>query len=1020
MDVARSLSTSPQPAATPEPHYRLSRLISPQPSASLRPPSIITRSVSAGLPFAFKSKDKEKEKEKEKEIPDLAMPGERVSSRFGFNSIRKKRSLASLLSNNDSSRPPSRSAIPAIMLTRDALSSSSGRGSSSATPPGVSPIDEAPTKYNGKLPMPPRVDSPEEDPDLDADGRTKFVEKTTFHTRRRMKLHPYSNVPYMQSYEPTALQNEQYTQRLLRRLLPASSPTFHDYGKRPPASALDLGCGTGQWLLDAARMWPHTHFTGLDIVNVALGALEGLHNVHLVRGDFLNFALPFADGAFELVRLANVTLAIPRPRWEDVLREAHRVLALGGRLELVDDQTFFPYGDVPAEEADLEEEEDSVAELPPSQSPLPSQSPSTPHALPPVPPSTPAEPTSGFFDSSGEEDDDSDDSVPERSDEEDVASKHSHSDEDDTASTLVGDASDRGSITSAKKAIADRRSFADHKPFTGIESLMIAIPPPLDSADVVDIVVGDEDALPLTPVPADAQSDIVATPTPTATTASRDPISAALTSTFARTSTSSAASTSTSSTADSDAASLTSTSTPADAPYPSWKTQRAAARVLEGVFSDMLAGNYDVHLRPAEFADALLARVFVGGRVEPPGSWHLKLAPCELAGRKGGEVRRGEHEEAARRKGVKNWMMTIEWGEDEYHREGKERKKKEKLGKKLPAPIPIPQGLAPKAAARLEDDEDYFSEDEEDFADEEDDDDELVIAPHTPTDSKPRTPGGGASTWVAPSEWEGPAALVSSPSEDASTKSITAATSSCTITAATSAQTIRPAVRAQTIKAPPHTRTLSHSSVHSHSRSLSRTLSHSHSPSPSPAPSHTHFPPPLAASRTHTRGGSTGSYSSSATADARTAAGKVQHPGLILWPATFIPLSPMELEMHACKHVHTLLGCKPALGEYVARFADPATGRRVVSEEQFEDALWEYECFRRPRFNWPELPDTRLDAEVDADLPTPASATGRHSNDRDLSGAPTQAEREQEGPFGRHELTHVRTVRVFSAVKGDA
>jgi hypothetical protein len=69
-----------------------------------------------------------------------------------------------------------------------------------------------------------------------------------------------------------------------------------------------------------------------------------------------------------------------------------------------------------------------------------------------------------------------------------------------------------------------------------------------------------------------------------------------------------------------------------------------------------------------------------------------------------------------------------------------------------------------------------------------------------------------------------------------------------------------------------------------------------------------------------------------------------QSPGLLLWPATFLPLSPSELEMHACKHVHTLLGCKPALVEFIETFVDEH-GARLVSDEEFQQALWDYEWY---------------------------------------------------------------------------
>jgi len=64
--------------------------------------------------------------------------------------------------------------------------------------------------------------------------------------------------------------SEQHTHALLRRLSPKGSPTFFDYGNHPPARVLDLGCGQGDWVVDAARTWNShdTRVTGLDLVNV--------------------------------------------------------------------------------------------------------------------------------------------------------------------------------------------------------------------------------------------------------------------------------------------------------------------------------------------------------------------------------------------------------------------------------------------------------------------------------------------------------------------------------------------------------------------------------------------------------------------------------------------------------------------------------------------------------------------------------------------------------------------------------
>jgi len=35
---------------------------------------------------------------------------------------------------------------------------------------------------------------------------------------------------------------------------------------RGPSKVLDLGCGTGSWIVNATVHWKDTHFVGLDIV----------------------------------------------------------------------------------------------------------------------------------------------------------------------------------------------------------------------------------------------------------------------------------------------------------------------------------------------------------------------------------------------------------------------------------------------------------------------------------------------------------------------------------------------------------------------------------------------------------------------------------------------------------------------------------------------------------------------------------------------------------------------------------
>ena len=64
-------------------------------------------------------------------------------------------------------------------------------------------------------------------------------------------------------------------------------------------------------------------------------------------------------------------------------------------------------------------------------------------------------------------------------------------------------------------------------------------------------------------------------------------------------------------------------------------------------------------------------------------------------------------------------------------------------------------------------------------------------------------------------------------------------------------------------------------------------------------------------------------------------------PGLILWPSTFIPMDHTEVEIHASKHLRTLLSCK----NFLTQYAIEASEDERVDEELVSEALWEYERF---------------------------------------------------------------------------
>ncbi|KAJ7654603.1 hypothetical protein DFH06DRAFT_1047341 [Mycena polygramma] len=159
----------------------------------------------------------------------------------------------------------------------------------------------------------------------------------------------------LDAYDAGLIENDRQTLELLRKLNSTNTPSFHNYGGRPPQAVLDLGCGAGHWMLDAAMAWRNsgTQIFGMDMVDITKGLWPIAHrhgiadNLKFVRGNFVKQALPFPDASFQLVRMANLALCMPQEKWEFVLDQVWRVLAVGGRLEFIDDHVFFPYGKPP-------------------------------------------------------------------------------------------------------------------------------------------------------------------------------------------------------------------------------------------------------------------------------------------------------------------------------------------------------------------------------------------------------------------------------------------------------------------------------------------------------------------------------------------------------------------------------------------------------------------------------------------------------------------------------------------------
>ncbi|RUP48683.1 hypothetical protein BC936DRAFT_144182 [Jimgerdemannia flammicorona] len=87
---------------------------------------------------------------------------------------------------------------------------------------------------------------------------------------------------------------------------------------RRGASVLDIGCGSGSWIMDLATAYPTSRFLGIDISLVLLDDMPSNCSIQLVNN--LQFPLPFPDNSFDFIR-QHFNLAIPAKDWPTLLLE---------------------------------------------------------------------------------------------------------------------------------------------------------------------------------------------------------------------------------------------------------------------------------------------------------------------------------------------------------------------------------------------------------------------------------------------------------------------------------------------------------------------------------------------------------------------------------------------------------------------------------------------------------------------------------------------------------------------------
>ena len=118
----------------------------------------------------------------------------------------------------------------------------------------------------------------------------------------------------------------------------AEHPGQGDYSAplRAPTAILDVACGTGRWVFEMARRFPHATVCGFDLQPPSFMQHTDLPpNCFLLQGDALQ-RYPYDDRSFDFTMVRANSAFTPRARWQDRVSEITRVTREGGWIEIRD------------------------------------------------------------------------------------------------------------------------------------------------------------------------------------------------------------------------------------------------------------------------------------------------------------------------------------------------------------------------------------------------------------------------------------------------------------------------------------------------------------------------------------------------------------------------------------------------------------------------------------------------------------------------------------------------------------
>ncbi|MBV9709613.1 MAG: class I SAM-dependent methyltransferase, partial [Ktedonobacteraceae bacterium] len=152
---------------------------------------------------------------------------------------------------------------------------------------------------------------------------------------------PNNNTYVFDAESPTELSRLMTQDRITTQAMGGPFSGLMDEEIAGLRNVLDVACGPGGWVLDAAFAHPDIEVAGIDISNAmityanARASSQRLSNASFGMMDITQ-PLDFASGSFDLVNVRFVGGVLPRTAWPAFIAECTRLLRSNGILRLTE------------------------------------------------------------------------------------------------------------------------------------------------------------------------------------------------------------------------------------------------------------------------------------------------------------------------------------------------------------------------------------------------------------------------------------------------------------------------------------------------------------------------------------------------------------------------------------------------------------------------------------------------------------------------------------------------------------